>query len=58
MFVKRNPKERLTTLLHHINMDSLRAASRMGPSGNSVHRYGPADYAVVDALVSPPGLIP
>ena len=26
MFVKRNPKERLTTLLHHINVDSLQAA--------------------------------
>ena len=25
-FVKRNPKEKLTTLLHHINEDSLRAA--------------------------------
>ena len=24
-FVKRNPKEKLTTLLHHINVDSLRA---------------------------------
>ena len=25
-FVKRNPKEKLTTLLHHINVDSLRKA--------------------------------
>lgn len=25
-FVERNPKEKLTTLLHHINVDSLRAA--------------------------------
>ena len=25
-FVKRNPKEKLTTLLHHVNVDSLRAA--------------------------------
>ena len=25
-FVKRNPQERLTTLLHHVNVDSLRAA--------------------------------
>ena len=25
-FVKRNPKDKLTTLLHHVNVDSLRAA--------------------------------